>query len=126
MKAFLDAMPMGSYDLGPYEALLLGDIEAEGPITYLWALQIAHRSEPGVELMFTAESSGSTDGMLRELGFEQEGPEKHHFCFFTKDGSHSNLGLRNLSSAGVFLGLAMPAAAKLLGITLSPSWTWSE
>ena len=125
MNIFTDAMPMGSCDLGPYEAILLGDIEAEGPITYIWALQIAHRDQPGVEVLFTAESSEGTDAILRQLGVGQDAPKEHHFCYFAKDGSHNNLGQMNLSNAGVFLGLAMLTAAELLGVSLSPSWTSS-
>lgn len=123
---FRSATPMGSFDLGPFEALLLGDIAADGGVTYLWALQVADKNEHGIRLMVTAETSRAQDIVGAMLGDDMsERPDLTFLCYFTRDGSHHNLGPdHDLRKAGAFLDAAIPVAIEVLNLSVAPGWVW--
>jgi hypothetical protein len=124
IAAIHDATPIGQYDLGPYQAILLGEIEAEPEITYLWALQIARVDELDIRLLVTAEMSEQTDSVMRELGIARPDDEASQFlCSFTPDGSHNNYGRGgDWSDPGIFLAAALRVAADELDVNDEPVW----
>lgn len=51
------AIPKRRYQLGSYQAVLLGDIESPDPVRYRWILALVRTGESKPELFVTAEKN---------------------------------------------------------------------
>lgn len=89
--------PLGTYRIGPYVAMLIGDAEGIGPIKYFFMLIVTQDGGTSPELVVTLEHNEMQAELLRSAtkDLDEEGRKeflehapKSFLCAFDKNGDH--------------------------------------
>lgn len=103
----LTAVPKRRYQFGPYEAVVLGEIESPDPVRYRFILALVRVGQPKPSLYVTAEAEparGHREATSRLRVVREEGGEE----FVSQEEIHNvdEFAAAALAAAGQVLGLA--------------------
>ncbi len=110
------------YTIGEYDAALMDNITAEGPVEYEYIIAVFERDNDDPFLFVTSERNdpGEAKIFFEEMGLDPEDfpvaqGESHFLCLFDESG-HKNLGDSNdWADIGKFEKQALIMLEKILG-----------
>ena len=100
------AIPKRRYQFGPYQAVLLGDIESPDPVRYRYLLALVRTGEAQPSVFVSCEKNSRAQA--------QNG--SHRMRILSEQGNEDLGSSDDYADADAFAGAALTAAARVLGL----------
>ena len=100
------AIPKQRYQLGPYQAVLLGEIESPDPVRYRFILALVREGETQPSVFITCEKNSRTQA--------QQG--SHRMCIISEPVNEVVGSSDDYKDADAFAAEALGAANRVLGL----------
>lgn len=101
------AIPKQRYQLGPYQAVLLGDIESPDPVRYRFILALVHEGETQPSVFVTCEKNTRAQAQAGS----------HRICLISNQANEVLGSSDDYKEADNFAIEALAAAIRVLGLS---------
>lgn len=101
------AIPKQRFQLGPYQAVLLGDIESPDPVRYRFILALVREGETQPSVFVTCERNARAQAQAGS----------HRMCLISAEANEVLGSSDDYKEADTFAIQALAAAVRLLGLS---------